>query len=62
SRTIRMMERLEYGMVGVNDPLPFVVQGPFGGMKESGLGKEGSKHGIEDYLEKKLVSIRFRKG
>lgn len=62
SRTIRMMEKLEYGMVGVNDPLPFVVQGPFGGMKESGLGKEGSKHGIDDYLEKKLVSVRFRKG
>ncbi|HEX7063709.1 MAG TPA: NAD-dependent succinate-semialdehyde dehydrogenase [Bacillales bacterium] len=62
SRTIRVMEKLEYGMVGINDPLPFVVQGPFGGMKESGLGKEGSRHGIEDYLEKKLVSIRFRKG
>lgn len=59
SRTIRMMEKLEYGMVGVNDPLPFVVQGPFGGLKQSGLGKEGSKHGIDDYLEKKLVSIRF---
>lgn len=60
SRTIRVMEKFEYGMVGVNDPLPFVVQGPFGGLKESGIGKEGSKYGIEDYLEKKLVSIKFK--
>ncbi|HET7627277.1 MAG TPA: NAD-dependent succinate-semialdehyde dehydrogenase [Bacillales bacterium] len=61
SRTIRMMEHLEYGMVGINDPLPFVVQGPFGGIKESGIGREGSRHGIDEYLEKKLVSIRYEK-
>lgn len=59
SRIIRMTEKLEYGMVGVNDPLPFVVQSPFGGMKESGLGKEGGHQGIEGYLEEKMISIKY---
>lgn len=61
SRAIRMIEKLEYGIVGINDPTPSVVQGPFGGIKESGIGKEGSRHGIDEYLEKKLVSIRFKR-
>ncbi|MCH6267530.1 NAD-dependent succinate-semialdehyde dehydrogenase [Neobacillus citreus] len=61
SRTHRVSERLEYGMVGVNDPAPFVVQAPFGGVKESGLGREGGKYGLEDYLETKLVSVAIRK-
>ncbi len=61
SRVIRLSEKLEYGMVGVNDPLPFVVQSPFGGVKESGMGKEGGHHGIEGYLEEKLVSIKYKK-
>lgn len=61
SRVIRLSEKLEYGMVGVNDPLPFVVQSPFGGVKESGMGKEGGHHGIEGYLEEKLVSIKFKR-
>lgn len=59
SRVIRMSEKMEYGMVGVNDPLPFVVQSPFGGMKESGMGKEGGSQGIEDYLVEKSISIKF---
>src|SRR5690625_441400 len=59
SRVIRMTESLEYGMVGVNDPLPFVVQSPFGGVKESGVGKEGGHQGIEGYLEEKMISIKF---
>src|SRR5690625_2895057 len=59
SRVIRMSEKLEYGMVGVNDPLPFVVQSPFGGVKESGIGKEGGHQGIEGYLEEKMISIKF---
>jgi succinate-semialdehyde dehydrogenase/glutarate-semialdehyde dehydrogenase len=58
SRVYRVMEDLEYGIVGVNDAAPFVVQGPFGGMKESGVGREGG-HGIEDYVETKFVSIRI---
>src|SRR5699024_1207537 len=61
SRTIRMSEKMEYGMVGVNDPLPFVVQSPFGGAKDSGMGKEGGHQGIEGYLEEKLISIKYKK-
>ena len=57
SRAIRVMEALEYGIVGVNDPVPVAVQAPFGGVKESGIGREGGKYGIEEYLEEKFVSI-----
>jgi succinate-semialdehyde dehydrogenase/glutarate-semialdehyde dehydrogenase len=57
SRMYRVSEKLEYGMVGVNDPAPFVVQAPFGGVKESGLGREGGRYGLDDYLETKLVSV-----
>jgi len=57
SRAIRVMEALEYGIVGVNDPVPTTVQAPFGGVKESGIGREGGKYGIEEYLEEKFVSI-----
>lgn len=60
SRMYRVTERLEYGMVGVNDPAPFSVQAPFGGVKESGLGREGSKYGVDDYLELKTISIIFK--
>ncbi|MFC4769309.1 NAD-dependent succinate-semialdehyde dehydrogenase [Effusibacillus consociatus] len=58
-RTIRMTENLEFGIVGVNDPLPAVAQAPFGGYKESGLGREGGKYGLEEFLETKFVSIQF---
>ena len=44
-------------MVGVNDPRPATPVAPFGGFKQSGLGREGSHHGIEAFLETKLVSI-----
>ena len=60
SRVYRVTEKLEYGMVGVNDPAPFAVQAPFGGIKESGLGREGGKYGLEDYLETKLISVAIR--
>ncbi|MEH7416488.1 NAD-dependent succinate-semialdehyde dehydrogenase [Neobacillus drentensis] len=60
SRVHRVSERLEYGMVGVNDPAPFAVQAPFGGVKQSGLGREGGRYGLEDYLETKLVSVAIR--
>ncbi|WP_233269555.1 NAD-dependent succinate-semialdehyde dehydrogenase [Alteribacillus sp. YIM 98480] len=60
SRTHRVSEKLEYGMVGVNDPAPFAVQGPFGGVKESGLGREGGYFGLDDYLETKLVSVAIK--
>lgn len=60
SRAHRVSEKLEYGMVGVNDPAPFAVQAPFGGVKQSGLGREGGRYGLEDYLETKLVSFAIR--
>lgn len=53
----RMMDELDYGIVGINDASPIVAQAPFGGMKESGLGKEGGTSGILEYLEEKFVSI-----
>ncbi len=56
-RALRTSERLEYGMVGVNDPMPASPTAPFGGMKESGLGREGGHDGIEAFLERKLVSF-----
>lgn len=57
SRMYRISEGLEYGMVGVNDAAPFSVQVPFGGIKESGMGREGGKYGLDDYLETKLISV-----
>ena len=57
---IRAAEALEYGIIGINDPVPAAVQSPFGGMKESGIGKEGSHEGIEPYVETKAVSFMLR--
>jgi succinate-semialdehyde dehydrogenase/glutarate-semialdehyde dehydrogenase len=57
SRTIRMSERLEYGIVGVNDYKLGAVHIPFGGVKQSGYGKEGGRLGLEEFLETKLISI-----
>ncbi|MFC4597561.1 NAD-dependent succinate-semialdehyde dehydrogenase [Cohnella hongkongensis] len=56
-RAFRVSEQLEYGIVGVNDALPTVVQAPFGGWKESGTGREGGHHGLDSYLEIKYISI-----
>ncbi|EXJ09664.1 NAD-dependent succinate-semialdehyde dehydrogenase [Nitrincola nitratireducens] len=55
SRMIRVSEALEYGMVGHNTGLISNEVAPFGGVKQSGLGREGSKYGIEEYLEMKYV-------
>jgi succinate-semialdehyde dehydrogenase/glutarate-semialdehyde dehydrogenase len=54
-RVWRVAEALEYGMVGVNEGIISNEVGPFGGFKESGIGREGSKYGIDDYLEIKYV-------
>jgi succinate-semialdehyde dehydrogenase/glutarate-semialdehyde dehydrogenase len=54
-RIIRVAEGLEYGIVGINEGLISTEQAPFGGVKESGLGREGSKYGIEDYLQLKYL-------
>jgi succinate-semialdehyde dehydrogenase/glutarate-semialdehyde dehydrogenase len=56
-RTWRVSEGLEYGIVGVNTGLISTETAPFGGMKESGIGREGSKHGIEEYLEVKYLCL-----
>lgn len=56
-RTFRVAEGLEYGIVGMNDPLPSVAQAPFGGWKESGLGREGGHFGLEPFLEIKYISL-----
>lgn len=56
SRCLRIPEKLEYGIIGVNDGVPTQTQAPFGGLKESGLGREGGKWGIEGFLETKFVS------
>jgi len=56
-RTVRVMEGLKYGMVGVNEGLITTVEAPFGGVKESGLGREGGHQGIEDYLDTKYVCL-----
>ena len=52
-----MSEALEYGMVGVNVGVVATEGAPFGGVKASGLGREGSRYGIEDYLEIKYVCL-----
>jgi succinate-semialdehyde dehydrogenase/glutarate-semialdehyde dehydrogenase len=56
-RIFRVGEALEYGMVGVNTGLISTAEVPFGGVKQSGLGREGSHHGIDDYLEVKYLCL-----
>ncbi len=57
SRVWRVAERLETGMVGINTGLISTEVAPFGGVKQSGLGREGSKYGIEDFLELKYLCM-----
>ncbi|UWR37765.1 NAD-dependent succinate-semialdehyde dehydrogenase [Sulfitobacter sp. W074] len=57
SRVYKVAEALEYGIVGVNTGIISTELAPFGGVKQSGLGREGSHHGIEDYLEMKYVCL-----
>jgi succinate-semialdehyde dehydrogenase/glutarate-semialdehyde dehydrogenase len=56
-RILRVSEALEYGILGVNEGIISTEVAPFGGMKQSGVGREGSKYGIEDYLEIKYVLL-----
>ena len=56
-RVWRVAEGLEYGMVAVNSGLLSNEMAPFGGVKQSGLGREGSRYGIEDYLEIKYLLL-----
>jgi succinate-semialdehyde dehydrogenase/glutarate-semialdehyde dehydrogenase len=57
ARSWRVSEGIEYGMVGVNTGLISTEVAPFGGVKESGMGREGSRYGIEDYLVVKYVCV-----
>ena len=56
-RAFRVAEALDYGIVGVNDGLPATPHAPFGGVKASGIGREGGRWGLEEYLDVKYVSI-----
>ena len=56
-RMWRVSEGLEYGMVGINEGIISNAAAPFGGMKESGLGREGSRHGMDEYLEMKYLCV-----
>ena len=56
-RVWRVSEELDYGMVGINEGIISNEMAPFGGMKESGNGREGSKYGIDDYLEIKYLCM-----
>jgi succinate-semialdehyde dehydrogenase/glutarate-semialdehyde dehydrogenase len=57
NRVWRVAEQLEYGMIGINEGIISHAEAPFGGVKESGIGREGSKYGIEEYLEVKYICI-----
>ena len=57
ARLFKIAEGLEYGIVGANTGLISTEVAPFGGIKESGMGREGSKYGIEDYLDIKYLCI-----
>jgi succinate-semialdehyde dehydrogenase/glutarate-semialdehyde dehydrogenase len=57
SRVMRVSEALEYGIVGINTGIISNEVAPFGGIKASGLGREGSKYGIDDYLEMKYLCL-----
>jgi succinate-semialdehyde dehydrogenase/glutarate-semialdehyde dehydrogenase len=56
-RVFRLAEALEYGMVGINTGILSTEVAPFGGVKESGIGREGSKYGLDEYLETKYLCI-----
>jgi succinate-semialdehyde dehydrogenase/glutarate-semialdehyde dehydrogenase len=56
-RVFRVAEELEYGMVCVNDGILSTEVAPFGGVKESGIGREGSKYGIDEYIEIKYITL-----
>ncbi len=59
ARVWRVAEALEYGIVGANDGAPSTAQAPFGGVKESGFGREGGKYAMDEYLSVKFVSWRI---
>ncbi|MEY3025124.1 MAG: hypothetical protein RLZZ238_21 [Planctomycetota bacterium] len=61
-RLLRVAEALDFGVVGANDGAPSTAEAPFGGRKDSGLGREGGVHGLDAYIDLKYVSMRIRPG
>jgi len=57
ARALRVSEALDFGIIGVNDGIPAAAHVPFGGVKQSGIGREGGPWGIEEYLETKYISL-----
>lgn len=57
SRAVKVSEALNFGVIGLNDGVPGTAQAPFGGMNQSGYGREGGHQGIRDYLEEKYISL-----
>jgi len=60
SKAMTLLEGLNFGIIGINDINPTAASAPFGGMKESGIGREGAFEGIDEYLETKLAGISLR--
>ena len=59
-RLLRVADALEFGVIGANDGAPSTAEAPFGGRKDSGLGREGGHHGLDAYVDLKYVSLRVR--
>jgi succinate-semialdehyde dehydrogenase/glutarate-semialdehyde dehydrogenase len=57
SRSVKVSEALDFGVIGLNDAMPGTAQAPFGGQKHSGYGREGGKEGIQEYLSVKYISL-----
>jgi succinate-semialdehyde dehydrogenase/glutarate-semialdehyde dehydrogenase len=57
STAVRAYEGLKFGIVGVNDMTPATAEAPFGGVKQSGFGREGSVEGLHEYMDTKFVSL-----
>jgi succinate-semialdehyde dehydrogenase / glutarate-semialdehyde dehydrogenase len=62
ARGQRFAEELEAGVVGINDPRPITAEAPFGGVKDSGIGREGGTEGLLEYLDVRLIGSRFPEG
>jgi succinate-semialdehyde dehydrogenase/glutarate-semialdehyde dehydrogenase len=58
-RAERVATALDFGVVGINDPRPITCEAPFGGIAQSGLGREGGSEGLHDFLECKLVGLKL---
>jgi len=59
SRSMRVAEKLDFGIIGINDGRTSTPQAPFGGYKESGIGREGGHYGLEEFLEVKYISMEI---